>query len=185
MPKEKQHSPAKPTVDHHISVEASAHLSGLFHEFHRQQQSYLQLTAALHSLEARIGLAEKMLSLTRDHLAMTISQTDSATPRDWEPILKQVRFVGVRLADACMALLQEKKKMTPEHLLMALNEGMFRFRTNSPQREIHAAMLRQNFAKRQGDDWLWIGKSEHQLPIPLRPAARLSEQNGSTKGVGK
>jgi hypothetical protein len=177
MPKNKSATPKGKHIDHHISVEANAYLDGLFQEFHRQEQQYLQLTAALHSLEARIELAEKTLSLTRDHLAMTISQTDSATPRDWSRTFKGVRFVGVRLADACMALLQERKKMTPEELLLALNEGMFRFRTNSPQREIHAAMLRQNFAKKQGEQWVWIGKTGQQISMRLRLAAKPT--NGS------
>lgn len=168
MPKNALQSAPSPEVDHHISVESSAYLDGLFQELQRQIHHYVEFTRMLHNVEARLELAEKTLSLTRDHLMMTISQTDSARPRDWKGTLDGVRFVGVRLVDACQVLLQERKKMTPEELLMALNEGMYHFRTNSPLREIHAAMLRQNFAKREDEYWVWIGKSEQQIPMRLR-----------------
>jgi hypothetical protein len=168
---DKKDSPAEATHDH-FSVESDAYLQGLFEELHRQVHQYLQLTQTLRNIEARIELAEKTLSLTRDHLATTIHQTDSATPRDWQSMFDSVRFVGVRLADACMVLLQEQKKMSPEELVVHLNKGMYRFRTNSPQREIHAAMLRQSFARKSGEHWIWIGHPEQQVTMRLRPVAR-------------
>ncbi len=102
-----------------------------------QVKRYSDLTSHLLDMQARIELAEKTLCLTRDHLAMTITQTDSATPQDWEQHLREVRFVGVRLADACMVLLKEKKALTPQEILIGLNRGMFRFRTNSPLAKKH------------------------------------------------
>jgi hypothetical protein len=155
---------------HTISTEANSYLRGLFGEFTAQVERYATLTSSLLNLEARIELAEKTLSLTRDHLAMTIKQTEAAAPRDWEQDLKSVRFVGVRLADACMLLLQENKRMTPEEILIGLNKGMFRFRTNSPLREIHAALLRQSFAKKTGDTYVWTGGTQKQMPLRLRTA---------------
>lgn len=175
--------PEKPN-QYLISTEANAFLNGLYREFREQAKRYHDLTAELLSLEARIELAEKTLCLTRDHLAMTIARTDSSTPRDWDEALRSTRFVGVRLADACMALLQENKKMTPQEILVGLNKAMFRFRTNSPLREIHAALLRQNFAKKVGPSWVWTGKAGHQLPLRLRTASGKTaerSQNGSTK----
>jgi hypothetical protein len=185
MPKENTPARKESAPHHHISVEANAYLDGLFQELRRQKAQYLELTQALHSIEARIELAEKTLSLTRDHLSMTISQTDHATPRDWSQVFQDIRFVGVRLADACMALLQEQKKMTPEELLGALNEGMFRFRTNSPQREIHAAMLRQSFAKKSGEQWVWIGKTGQQISMRLRSAAKPTNGLASQETSGE
>jgi len=79
----------------------------------------------------------------------------------------EVRFVGVRLVDACHALLQERNKMTTAELLKELNAGMYRFRTNSPLREIHAALLKQRRAKKVGDQWIWVGGGE-QIPMRLR-----------------
>jgi hypothetical protein len=150
------------------TMEASAFLGGLFEEFHEQVHKYQGLTAELLSLEARIELAEKKLCLTRDHFAMTIDKTETALPNDWQKLFQKVRFVGVRLADACQALLQEKKKLTPEQFLHGLNEGMFRFRTNSPLREIHAALLKQTWANKEGDAYVWMGNPEQQMPLRMR-----------------
>jgi hypothetical protein len=157
------------------TMEATSFLRGLFEEFQQQKERYANMTAGLLSLEARIELAEKTLCLTRDHLAMSIEKTDSAIPHDWANILNSVRFVGMRLADACMTLLQEHGKMAPKEILTALNSGMFRFRTNSPLREIHAALLRQNSAKRVGNAWVWTGTRE-QIPMRFRVLKREMNQ---------
>jgi hypothetical protein len=149
------------------TTEATSFLRGLFQEFLAQTERYGKLTGDLLSLEARIELAEKMLCLTRDHLAMTIKNTDSALPNDWDSVLKSVRFVGIRLGDACIALLQERNRMTQEEILRGLNAGMFRFRTNSPLREIHAALLRHPSVKKEGRIWIWTGSNE-QMPLRLR-----------------
>lgn len=149
--------------------ESTAYLEGLFQAFREHVAEYNRLTAMLLQLEARIELAEKTLSLTRDHFAMTINHTEGAVPHEWDKVLANVRFVGVRLADACVALLKEgkNKKLTPEELLTQLNSGMFRFRTNSPLREIHAALLKQSSVKRSGAYWAWTGTAE-QMPLRLR-----------------
>ena len=172
MPKPTTPEPEIPDSSHLISTESNAYLNGLFSELVQQMNRYGELTRGLLSLQARIELAEKTLCLTRDHLAMSIQNTDSATPREWGPILSGVRFAGVRLADACAMLLQEKKRATPEELLIGLNKSMYRFRTNSPLREIHAALLRQSFAKREGKTWVWTGTPEKQLPMRLRVVER-------------
>jgi len=159
---------AKKPVKINYTMEATAFLQGLFQEFQQQTEKYKHLTATLLSLEAQAELAEKTLCLTRNHLALTIDKTECAAPHDWEKVLQTVRFVGVRLADACKVLLQEKKKLTPEQFLGGLNEGMFRFRTNSPLREIHAALLKQSFAKKVGTAYVWIGNAQQQMPLRMR-----------------
>jgi hypothetical protein len=153
--------------------ESTAFLSGLFNELHQQMHKYNSLTGNLLSLEARIELAEKTLCLTRDHFAMTVARTQDALRKDWSTVLKSVRFVGVRLADACAKALQENTKMTPEQLLRELNDGMFRFRTNSPLREIHAALMRHPHVKKSGGSYVWVAPPmEEQLPMRLRVMER-------------
>jgi hypothetical protein len=170
-------TPAPPTKtvttepNDRVALEATSYLRGLFQEFHQQKHRYAALTSELLSMEARIELAEKTLCLTRDHLAMAIARADSAVPTDWTEVLARVRFVGMRLADACMTLLAEHKKMTPKEILYGLNVGMFRFRTSSPLREIHAALLRQNSVKKIGSDWVWAGTAD-QLPMRFRVLKR-------------
>jgi hypothetical protein len=150
------------------SMESTSFLGGLFCELREQVHKYQGFTQELLSLEARIELAEKQLCLARDHFAMTIDKTESALPNDWQKIFQSIRFVGVRLADACQLLLQERKKLTPQQFLRGLNEGMFRFRTNSPLREIHAALIKQTWANKVGDSYLWMGNPEQQMPLRMR-----------------
>jgi hypothetical protein len=153
--------------------ESTSYLKGLFTELHEQMHKYNALTGGLLSLEARIELAEKTLCLTRDHFAMTVARTQDALPNDWSKVLNGVRFVGIRLADACAKALQERGKMTPEQLLRELNNGMFRFRTNSPLREIHAALMRHPHVRKSGGNYVWVAPpTEKQLPMRLRVVER-------------
>ena len=108
MPKPKKQKKHSPTH------ESTSYLDGLFMEFSEQSIKYNHLTGELLSLEARIELAEKTLSLTRDHFAMAIAKTQDAAPMKWAKVLKSVRFVGVRLADACAKCLEEHKKMAEQ-----------------------------------------------------------------------
>jgi hypothetical protein len=141
-----------------VAVEATYYLGGLFTEFNQQVQRYLDLTGQHASIEARIELSEKTLCVVRDHFNMKIADTDSALPHDWATVLASVRFVGWRLADACVELLKERQRMTTGELVRELNKGMFRFRTNGPLREVHAALLRQPSIKRDGEHWVWTGQ---------------------------
>lgn len=162
-----------PPENKHATHESTAFLNGLFTELVEQVSKYHYQTSELLALEARIEISEKMLCLTRDHFVMTIDNTQDALPNDWDEVLRKVRFVGVRLADACMNSLQEHKRLTPEQLLADLNNGMFRFRTNSPLREIHAALLRHPYVKREKGSYVWVAPPEaQQIKMRLRVTER-------------
>jgi len=153
-------------------IESTYFLGGLFTEFQNQVNRYQAMTAQLASLMAQIEIAEKTLCVVRDHLADATKEVDSAQPRDWSKVLNQVRFVGRRLADACVMLLKEHTRMTPQEILRGLNSGMFRFRTNSPLREIHAALLRHPMVSREGDSWVWTAadKDSEESPVEIASA---------------
>ena len=140
-----------------VTLEATSWLEGMAVEFQEQVKRHSLLTKQLLQLEARIAMSEKALCAMRDQLQLGIAESDTALPKDWEPTIQSVKFVGIRLVDACLTLLQERKKLTPQELVLGLNAGMFRFRTNSPLREIHAALLRQGMAKKVGGAWVWLG----------------------------
>lgn len=101
---------------------------------------------------------------------MAIKNSDETLPKEWRARLQLSRFVGARLADACLMILRERKKITHEELVDALNVGGFRFRTTSPAREIHAALLRQpkNVERLDEGGWKWIGGDAEQSVLPLR-----------------
>lgn len=151
-----------PKVPKTITLESGAFLNGLFKDFAEQVNRYKSLTAHLMEIEARIELAEKMLSLTRDHLEMALNTTEGSKERMREFIKesKGVRFVGMRLTDACTIVLKEHRKITPTKLLDAINEGTFRFKSNAPLREIHAALIKHPHVKREGAYYFWVAPKE-------------------------
>jgi hypothetical protein len=161
--------------------ESISFVRGLYREYEEQLARYVDQIAHLFEIEARVEVIEKNLCVTRDHLATVIKNCDEAIPPEWCKKLRIARFVGMRLADACASLLRARRKMAPDEMLDALNAGMFRFRTNAPAREIHAALLRQQNVKRIADGWIWIGTDEVQTALPLRVLnASQSTTNGGT-----
>lgn len=108
-------------------------------------------------IKARLLITERNLRLTRDHLRMMLTQTEEDVPQDWEKLLDTVRFVGMRLGDACIEVLSEsQRRMTTQDIVDSLNNGQFRFRTSAPLREVNAALLRQPDIKKDGDGWIYI-----------------------------
>jgi hypothetical protein len=156
---------AKKKFPETVTLESSAYLEGLFQDFEQQMVRYSALTQHSMGLEARLDLAEKTLCLTRDHLQMALTTTEGGKNfvAKFQRESAKVRFVGKRLTDACAEVLSEHKKMMPEKLLDAINNGTFRFRTNAPLREIHAALMRHPQIRRVGDYYIWIGSKEQKI----------------------
>jgi hypothetical protein len=170
MPKPTETTPQKRRSS---TNEAVSFIRGLHAEFSEQLSRYTDLIAHLFELEARIEVVEKNLIVTRDHFALAITNCEERVPSEWTSELARSRFVGVRLADACMALLRERKRMTQDQMVDALNMGQFRFRTNSPAREIHAGLLaHKKNVKRVADGWVWVGEDDTQSVLPLRAVRR-------------
>jgi hypothetical protein len=163
--------PTKP-IPATITLESGAFLNGLFKDFRGQIDRYKALTARLMEIEAQLQLAEKTLSLTRDHLEMALKSTEGSQNRmrEFKRESTLVRFVGMRLTDACTIVLKERKRVRAEKLLDAINEGTFRFKSNAPLREIHAALLKHPHVKRQGDYYIWIPPKEALVVTPNSPS---------------
>ncbi len=138
---------------HPVTLERRGFVDGLFMELHSQLHHHIELVEQMATLQARIEITERNLALTRDHLLVVLSRSDDAVPPNWQTVLAQVRFVGVRLGDACLEVLKEHPTLTTQELLDALNRGQFRFRTGAPLREINAALLRHPRIKRVDDRW--------------------------------
>jgi hypothetical protein len=172
---------AKPKIPETATLESQAYLEGLFSDFSQQMDRYKALTRALMGLEARMEIAEKTLCLTRDHLQLALTTCEGGGIwRDrYDAEAAKVRFIGKRLVDACEEALAQHKKLTPEKLRDALNEGTFRFRTTSPLREIHAALLRHPNIKRVDNYYIWSGPKEDRLAV----LAAAAEPAPSIKAV--
>lgn len=138
-----------------ITMERRAFVNGLFKELDGLLSRYYELTKKLHEITGQVEIIENALQLSRDHLYSAMAQTNEEAPSDWQDILHRVRFVGLRTADACLIVLKERGKVTTDELLSELNEGMFRFNTPYPLREINAAMLRHPHVERDGDNWTY------------------------------
>lgn len=137
------------------TLERQGFVVGLFRELQEQYNAYAALTRERFELEARLEVRERSLKATRDHLKAVMDTSEGDPPDEWDGVLCKVRFVGVRLADACIELLKEHSSMTLEELVKALNDGHFRFRTSSPLREVNAALMRQHQAQRKDNHWVY------------------------------
>ncbi len=183
MPKEPRGAtpPAPKKLQHPQTTEATAFVHGLLEEFADQVHRYHEMTAHLLEMEAKVELAEKQLRVVRDHFAQVVQRTQGALPRDWTRLLNSVRFVGSRLADACLAVLRERKEVAHQELLDALNLGMYRFRTNTPLREIHGALLRQPQVERMDEGWRWTGPDGGQTALHLVKQGDVSKEEKKPK----
>ena len=116
------------------SLEEVAYVQGVYKAFRKQVNEYAVLIEQLLELQGKVVLAEKQVKVARDHLCMVIERTGGVAPKDWDTTLASVRFVNMRLAEACLALLEENRVMTTKQLIRALDHGMYRWRTNTPIR---------------------------------------------------
>ena len=137
--------------------ETHGYLSGMYSDFNQQVSGYVEAVHQYHFMAARVELAEKNLRNTREHFAAVIAKCKDSVPEDWSVALARARFVGARLSEACMELLQEHRRLRPQKLLELLNKGQYRFRTPTPFREIHGALVKQSWAGRDGEDYVWTG----------------------------
>ena len=136
-----------------LTNERAGFVDGLFEELQNQLQRYLHEVHELARLTGRIEILEQNLQATRDLIHAQLKDTDEDTPDDWEKTLGRVRFVGLRLGDACVQLLKENNSLSTDHLRRLLDNGQFRFRTGFPLREINAALLRHPHISRDEDIW--------------------------------
>lgn len=147
------------------SLEEVAYLRGLYEEFLSEKLHYHQLVEQLMQAQGRVELAEGRLRLTRDHMLNRIGRSPLLAPKEWREQFLDVQFVGVRAGDACRLALIEKGPLTTEELVEALNHGGYKFRSNAPAREVHAALIRQNDAKKEDDRWVYTGEKDESLML--------------------
>ena len=168
MPQEEWANDAKKLGDQYEMLNSLPHLTnervgfveGLLDELNTQTERYVDLVNQLAKLQARLEVTERNLEATRDHIYAILSDTDEDVPSDWKEALKMVRFVGVRLGDACIALLKEHRVLNADQLRKLLDNGQFRFRTGYPLREINAALLRHPHVERDEDTWVYNEKTK-------------------------
>lgn len=137
------------------TTERVGFVNGLFEELQEQLEKFLTLVQELAVIQARVQVVEQNLEATRNMIHAQLNDTEEETPEDWEESLQKVRFVGVRLGDACVQVLKERKVLTTDELRRLLDYGQFRFRTGFPLREMNAALLRHPRIHRKGDTWTY------------------------------
>lgn len=158
------------------SAERIAFVDGLLRELAVLSGEHLERVQEMADLQARLDIGERNLIATRDYVNTVLSNTKEDVPNDWRELIASLEFLGMRLGDAALEVLRRSKHpLTPEEIESDLNDGQFRFRTGSPRREIHGALLRQPLVRRNDDDtWEYVepaqdGESEKSREVrPLR-----------------
>lgn len=146
-----------------ISAERIGFVDGLLGELRELAHEHVARVQELAELEARIEIGERNLIATRDYINSVLSSSDEALPEGWLELIRSLEFLGMRLGDAAVEVLRRNSDaMSAGEIEAALNNGQFRFRTGSPRREIHAALLRQPKVDRVGDKWLYVSDEEKE-----------------------
>lgn len=136
--------------------------TGVFKEFKAQAESYTDVLRQLAELEGRLQMMQSTISRARAAFAEhvggwndTSNPYETKIPKDWQDVWASIRFVGKRLGDAAVEVLQESQEPLDTHSIRwKLTYGGYRFRTANPDREVHAALLRVRDAERLGDKWI-------------------------------
>ncbi|MPZ22762.1 MAG: hypothetical protein GEU28_04310 [Dehalococcoidia bacterium] len=146
------------------SAERIAFVQGLLDELQGQTAKHIERVMELAHLQAQLEIGERNLIATRDYLNSVLSQTKETVPHGWQALIRSLRFLGARLGDACVQVLRESEgPLEVAQIEGALNAGQYRFRTGTPRREIHAALLRQPRVKRTDDGgWFYTQESGTQ-----------------------
>lgn len=160
------------------SAERRGYVNGLLDELFKQTQKHVERVEKLASLQAQIELGERNLIATRDYLQSLLSQPqDELVPNGWEALIRSLRFLGARIGDAVMDVLREHSHPVDlAEIEEELNGGQFRFRTGTPRREIHAALIRQPHARRTDDGgWQYVAPKEGDN-APVKPTWGLTRE---------
>ena len=157
MPKEKQRNEGEQLTlgRRSVTAEREGYVEGLFEELEEQLDRYVEFSKQIQKIQAQIGIAEGTIQAIRGYIYTQFSNTEEDVPANWEMLLKQARFVGARLGDACVEILKEQNELSKAEMLDELNEGQYRFRTPHPLREINAALLRHPKIRKEGDMWIY------------------------------
>lgn len=147
------------------TLERQNYLEGLQIELANQFGRYNELLIEYSRLLGQLEVAERGVVLSRDHLLASIDCRDmengDVCPQCMPELVGSIRFTGTRVAEAALTVLRENGTLDSDEMVAALNAGGFRFRTPTPMRELHAALLQQRrLVKRVGDQWTYIGKEE-------------------------
>ena len=149
------------------TYERTSFIRGLITEFEQQTKRYVDAVGKLQEAQAHVALAERMVVATRDAVREFMEDTgDEIVPPNWEDILDTVRFVRVRITDACVELLRDRGPRDTNELVTLLNSGQFRFNTPTPRREVHASLINQKRARRVDGKWEYVPEEEGDgLPV--------------------
>lgn len=151
------------------SAERVGFVGGLFNALQDLLHTHTHIVLELGEIQGRFDISERNLRATRDHLLATVESSGEHVPKDWRKVIDQVRFLGARLGDAAIEVLKnEDDPCTLSEIHDVLNNGGFHFRTGTPLREIHAALIRQPGAKRDPETDTW----RYELPQPMREVRR-------------
>ena len=124
---------------------------------------------ALRRAEENLEKATEELQLAENYYRQELRRLGVSEPAE----APGLRFKGLSLRDACLAALDESKhRVAREDLIRILGEGGFSFRSPTPGREIHAALLlvmKTGKVRRTEDAYELVKRAEGE---PARSPAR-------------
>jgi hypothetical protein len=132
---------------------------------------------ALEKAKSEYDFAERRLVLANEryrveHLAHPDPLSEGVIPLELSHVLETVQYLGFSLKAACRWVLEGFGAASAEEIADRLEEGGFQFKSDVPVREVHAALLKQPWAKKNQETGMW--EYEDVLPVwhphdPRRP----------------
>jgi hypothetical protein len=123
----------------------------------------------LEKAKAEYDYAEQRLILARKELRLELDRADDpyyemvagfADPEGVRDAIRAVEYVGVPIGSAARSSLSRLKKATTRRLVSHMRERGFQFQTEAPARELHGAIVKQVWAKKdkKADTWEYVAE---------------------------
>ena len=142
---------------------------------------------------ARIALAkakneyefvERRLILAKDRLWLEFQDPkapfEGPLPRDLDETTNSVQYLGMPLKAACKWVLGAWMAATAEEIADRLEEGGFQFKGHVPEREVHAALLKQPWARKNQSTGMWEYQDVLRVYRPDDPDLPSLMEKGGT-----
>ena len=123
-------------------------------ELRERAERHAAAVAEAERLERGVAQGERRLAAAGKHLLSALEAEGIDAPAGWRDALLRARMAGASAGEACAILLEEHGPATTAGLKTMLERSGFRFRSATPLREIHAALIRNARVRRDGALWV-------------------------------
>jgi hypothetical protein len=137
----------------------------------------------LERARSQYEFAERRLVLAKERFYLELRahpepQSEGLLPRDLDEVISSVQYMGDSIKSACKWVLGAWMAASSEEIADRLEEGGFQFKSDVPVREVHAALMKQPWAKKNQATGMWEYQDVLRLYRPDDPDLPSLLENG-------